>query len=321
MTINDLQLKKFKAIINSDYPDFDIKSIKTLKAGWDNFVVEVNKEYIFRFPKNKDFSLDNEVKILKSLKDRITLDIPVYEYIGKGSLFVGYKKIVGSPLSLNAIKLLDSKSRSILEKDIATFLYEFHSALPIKKTKSLGLKKDSHYWRPLVIKKKVIGKLKNQDLSDFIEMILGRYLDANQDNSDLVVAYNDLHGNNLAFDKKKMKLKGIFDFSDVAIENVAREFCSLFSLDQKLAIGIIKKYEKLSGRSVKLEQVFINAVIGEASILGVFMDKPDSQNYKYALNDLLQLKKISNKFIKYNFKIKNLCFPLKKSLDFSCPNF
>lgn len=33
------------------------------------------------------------------------------------------------------------------------------------------------------------------------------------------------------------------------------------------------------------------SVICEASILGVFIDKPDSKNYKYALNDLLQLKK------------------------------
>ncbi len=298
MVVNDLQLKKFKAMINSDYPNFNIKSVKALKAGWDNFVVEVNKEYIFRFPKNKDFSLDKEIKILKRLQDKVTLEIPVYEYIGKSSMFVGYKKIVGSPLSLNAIKSLDGKSRGLLEKDIATFLYEFHSALPIGKIKSLGLKKDSHYWRPLVIKKNVIGKLKNQDLSDFIEMILGRYLTMNLDGSSLVVAYNDLHGNNLAFNKKKKRLRGVFDFSDVAIENVAREFCSLFSLDQKLTVGIIKKYEKLSGKAVKLEQVFINAVVGEASVLGVLMDKSDSQNYKYALNDLMQLKKISKKFIK-----------------------
>lgn len=193
----------------------------------------------------------------------------------------------------NTLKTLSSKNRNILAHDIANFFYEFHLALPLNKYKKFNLEKNSQSWRPLIIKKKVIGKLKNQELSDFIEDILNKYLELAKDKTNLVIAYNDLHGDNMAFNKKTGRLNGIFDFSDVAVEDIHREFCSLFSLDQKLTLDIIKYYEKLAKRKIDINKVLIMAVICEASELGVFIDKPESKNYRYALNDLLKLKKIN----------------------------
>ena len=295
--LTSTQIIKFGKVITKDYPDFIIKSIKPLKSGWDNFVLEINKTYIFRFPKKKDFKLSKEIEILKALENKISLNIPVYEFIGTKTPYVGYRKIVGEPLSLNTLKNLSSKKRNMLARDIAKFFFEFHSSLPISKSKKFNLEVGSQDWRSLVIKKKVIGKLKNKELSDFIEENLDRYLKFSNDKNSLVAAYNDLHGNNMAFDKKAGKLNGIFDFSDVAIEDIHREFCSLFSLDQKLTLDIIKQYEKLSGRIIDVNRVFTTAVICEASILGVFINKPNLKNYKYALNDLLHLKDICSKFL------------------------
>jgi hypothetical protein len=296
--LNKIQLNKFAKIIKRDYPDFSIRSIKSLKSGWDNFVIEINRSYIFRFPKSKNFKLDKEIKVLKRLNGKITLEIPLYEFVGKETLYVGYKKIIGQPLSRNIVEKLRAKDKNILARDIARFFYEFHLALPINMSRKFGIKKDGQYWRPLVIKKKVIGRLKNRGLSDFIEFVLDRYLDLNKNNPNLVIAYNDLHGSNMAFDSKKCRLNGIFDFSDVAVEDVNREFCSLFSLDQKLAYSVIRQYEKLSGRLININRVFCNSVISAASILGVFINQPSSKNYRYALSDLLQLKNISSKFPK-----------------------
>jgi len=294
--LSQSQINKFRKIITQDYPDFDVKSVKPLKSGWDNYVLEINKTYIFRFPKKKDFKLNKEIEILKVLNGKISLNIPVYEFIGKKVPYVGYRKIVGRPLLENTLKTLSSKKRNILAHDIANFFYEFHSALPLNKYKKFNLEKDGQSWRPLAIKKKVIGKLKNQELSDFIEDILNKYLELIKDKTNLVVAYNDLHGDNMAFNKKTGRLNGIFDFSDVAIEDIHREFCSLFSLDYKLALSIINQYEKLSKWKIDISKVFITAVICEASILGVFINKPESKNYRYALNDLLKLKRIRKLF-------------------------
>jgi len=295
--LSKTQITKFEKIIKQDYPDFIIKSIKPLKSGWDNFVLEINKTYIFRFPKKEAFNLNKEIKILDYLKGKITLEIPCYEFVGKTIKYVGYKKIIGKPLLENTLKSLNAKERNILANDVAKFFYEFHSALLLINYRKFKLEKDSQSWRPLVIKKNVINKIKNQELSTFIENSLDKYLELSKDKTNLVIAYNDLHGNNMAFDKKLGRLNGIFDFSDVAIEDIHREFCSLFSLDQELTISIIKRYEKLSKRKIDISKVFITAVVCEASILGVFINKPESKNYKYALNDLLYLKSVYLKYI------------------------
>jgi len=291
MLVDSKQLNKFKKLIEADYPDFKIKTTKFLKAGWDNFVVEVNKNYIFRFPKKENFNLNKEIKVLEKLKGKISLKIPVYEFIGKKSSYVGYKKIIGDPLSTAILKSLSSKNRQLLVNDIANFFYEFHKTLPLSQAKKFAVKASNHKWESEVIKKQVIGKLKDKKLSDFIEDNLNKYLGFIEDNLNPVVAYNDLHEENIAFNKKTGYLNGVFDFSDVAVQPVFMEFYRLFSFDQKLTIGVIKKYEKLSGRPVNLERVFISAVVGEGAELGVYSDRPNSKDYKNSLRNLLKLKK------------------------------
>lgn len=120
------QLNIFIKMIQEDYPDFNIKSIKPLKSGWDNFVLEINQIYIFRFPKSPNFKLDKEIKILKRLNGKVTLKIPIYEFIGKQTPYVGYKKIIGQSLSSCTLELLTSKNKNFLAYDVANFLNEFH---------------------------------------------------------------------------------------------------------------------------------------------------------------------------------------------------
>jgi len=294
--MSESQINKFKEIIKQDYPNFKIESIKLLKSGWCNFAVEINKIYIFRFPKKDDVNLDMENKILKILKGKVTLAIPVYEFFGKKSSYVGYKKITGKPLTTDLLKSLSSESRKLLASDLANFLYEFHTLLPVTKAKQLKLGSDNHKWRPEVIQKYVIGKLKNKTLLKFIENNLSEYLKLIENKSDLIIAYNDLHQNNVAFDKKAGRLNGIFDFGDVAVEHISIEFYRLFSFDQQLAVNVIKQYEKISGRKISIERVFVTAVVSVAAMLGVYNRQPNSKKYKELLNDLLRLKRFK-KFI------------------------
>lgn len=292
MKTSESQINKFKRIIKQDYPDFKIESIKLLKAGWCNFVVEINKIYIFRFPKKDDVNLDLEVKILKILKGKTTLAIPVYEFFGNKSPYVGYKKIIGQPLTATLLKSLNPETKQLLASDMANFLHEFHNLLPIGRAKQLKLGADNHKWRPEVIQKYVIGKLKDKELLNFIKINLDKYLELIKDRSNLIIAYNDLHQNNVAFDKKSGRLNGIFDFGDVAVEHISIEFYRLFSFDSNLAINVIKQYEKISGRKISVERVFVTAVVSIAAMLGVYNRQPKSKKYKDALNDLLRLKSL-----------------------------
>ena len=281
---------KIKKIINSDYPDFLIKSIKPLKGGWDNFVFEINGKYIFRLPKKETFNLGKEIKILERLKNKISLEIPIYEFIGKEVAYVGYKKILGQAVTAELLKTLSKKEKDILAHDIAQFFYEFHKALPIRLAKEFKLKRNTEGWRPVVIKKTLLKKIKDQELLKFLKESLKKYFAIRQDKQNMIIAFSDLHGENMAFDIIKKRLIGIFDFSDVAIEFLDREFSHLFSADQELNLEIVSHYQKLSHRKINLENVWLYSIVGEASIMTVYNKKPKSEIYQLAKNNLLRLK-------------------------------
>ncbi len=284
-------------LILQSYPDFFIKSMRPLKGGWDNEVIEVNKKYIFRFPKNRDFKLEKEIRALKELKGKLSMSVPDYEYIGQDNTFVGYKKIPGHPITQDYLKGMDIKSRNRLAADIARFFYEFHAALPLVIARRLLVNKEIIHWRPLVIKNKVLGRLVDENISNLLTTALKRHSEMYKHSRNLIIAYNDLHGNNLAFDRQAGRLRGVFDFSDIAIEDISREFCSLFSADEHYCLKVINNYEKLSGRKIDVRDVFIHAVITSAAILGVFIDQPKTKNYRHALNDLKVLSKLSSQYL------------------------
>lgn len=288
-----LPLNKFKHLIESDYSDFKIRSIKPLKSGWDNFAVEINKSYIFRFPKEKNINLKKEINILKLLNGRMSLQIPKYEFIGKKNSYVGYKKIIGEPLSINILKSLSLKNRRLLVNDIANFFYEFHIFLPIVQAKALDIEIAKHIWEPTIINKKVIGKLKNKDLSDFLKENLDKYLTFVNNHTDLSIIYNDFHEENVAFDKSLGRLTGVFDFSDVAVSNIYMEFYRLFAFNKKLTTEVINKYKKLSGRPIDIQKVFISAVVGVGAEIGFYSLKPNSKEYKDSLKNLSILRRDS----------------------------
>ena len=290
-------LNKYFKIIKKDYPKLEIKTAKFLKAGYDNFVIEINKSLIFRFPKNRRIILNKEIGILKLLKNKITLKIPDYEYLGITEQYVGYKKIFGRPLSSTLYKSLSLRQKNQLAKDLALFFYEFQLALPLKLSHKLGLKKDTQIWRLEYLKKCLTTKKINNEISLFLNRVIKKRGELKKKDFNFVVAYNDLHGNNIAFDTKTNRITGIFDFSDTAIEDVNQEFASIFSLDPKFVEKIIEEYEKISKIKVNLEWVFINSVIITATIFCDSLSKPKSANYRKSVNNLIMLNKISSQYL------------------------
>ena len=63
--------------IHDIFPELSIENIRLHDEGLDNDIIEVNQELIFRFPKHEQAvkKLDREVKILKLIKNYITLNM------------------------------------------------------------------------------------------------------------------------------------------------------------------------------------------------------------------------------------------------------
>jgi aminoglycoside 2''-phosphotransferase len=296
MEIDNISPEKVKTIIKRDYPNFEIESIKILKSGWDNSVFEINNDYIFRFPKKENKGLKNEIKIIKYLNDIISLKIPVNDFVGKKDLYVGYKKIIGQPLNQDIIKSLSDKEKKLVAEDIANFFYEFHSSLPISLAKKFDIQSNTRDWWPPVIERLII-KIKDKKIKFFLRENLIRYLTMMENEPDLVIAYNDLHENNIAFNYKKRKIEGIFDFGYVSIEDINKEFYYLCLNDLPLVIETVKQYNKLSGKEVDIKKVYLTAVVGGAAMLAIHSDNPKTKEYRDAMDKLIVLFNAENQFL------------------------
>lgn len=291
--VKDFSLDNIRKIINQDFPELNIRTIKSTTIGWDNFVVEINSKYIFRFPKNQNNNFKLEKKIIDFISPKITLSIPIIEFIGKSFCYFGYKKIPGKSFSKNLLLKLSEKERSIIAFDLAKFLFEFHSNFSVKKAVEMGIEKEDHHSYYNIIKRKLLDKIEDKKLLKFTEETLREYIEIKKAEEDILVLYNDLHENNLAFDPESKKLNGIFDFGDVMIEDLNREFHYLFRLGFSFTMEVIDVYEKLSNKKIAINRVLIYYKIDELSNLVEYIEKPNSLIYRKSFENIQQLMKIN----------------------------
>ena len=124
------EVELYKNIIERCFPQLPIYDVKPILEGWDNFVLEVNGEYIFRFPKRAVVvpQLEKEVRLLPELSKVISVPVPLFKFVWseKGefpNLFVGYQKIDGIPLQKDFLK---SPQIIHLAQQLTRFLNELH---------------------------------------------------------------------------------------------------------------------------------------------------------------------------------------------------
>ena len=219
-----------------------INSVTLISSGWDNLVADVNGEWIFRFPRTLEAkaNIEKEAILLDRLHGHITMPIPHYEFTGPDSLFVGYKKLQGGPLTKELYATLSDDERNSIADDIALFLHELHQAISVEEAQKMGYKL---YKVPVAwIKSDLLGTLANPDVERIISEALF-YLSTHT-TSQLVLAHNDLHGDNLAFDYSLRKITGIFDFSDAVIGDFAIDLGKSFIVDVDLGKRVCQAYSR-----------------------------------------------------------------------------
>src|SRR5215472_11332149 len=97
-------MDEYSALIQHDFPELEVKSIKYLGSGWGNAAILVNEEYVFRFPRglfeegeplNSDI-IEKEVQVLKYLQGKTSFDIPVPAFVASKFRYFGYKLLYGT---------------------------------------------------------------------------------------------------------------------------------------------------------------------------------------------------------------------------------
>ncbi|MFS8514083.1 MAG: aminoglycoside phosphotransferase family protein [Planifilum fulgidum] len=95
--------KQCLQIIQKAVSGFQIRSFRPIRDGWDFFVLEVNGEWMFRFPRRPKgiAQLKREAAFLEKASPHLPVSVPRYERICWHSEppFGGYRKVTGLSLS------------------------------------------------------------------------------------------------------------------------------------------------------------------------------------------------------------------------------
>jgi aminoglycoside 2''-phosphotransferase len=142
-----MDVQAYHDLLTRELPELAIHSAIPIEAGWDSFVLEVNEEWIFRFPRRDEVmpGLEKELRLLPLLAGRLPAAIPQVEYLARRKdgqlLFMGYHKIPGAAVSAAALE------RDGVAKGIADFLSTLHN-LPLELAGQAGIPgQDALTWR------------------------------------------------------------------------------------------------------------------------------------------------------------------------------
>jgi aminoglycoside 2''-phosphotransferase len=212
------QIKAIKKIFPSD-----ISNLTLHDNGDDFLVVEINHEWMFRFPRNEvsQKALGVEKAFLARFKTSSPLPVPDHQYIGDD--FVGYPKIKGASLSVELFQSLPKRSRGRIARQLGQFLSAVHN-FPLDEAKHIGLTEGWDGWYIKIIQNfrdTIIPRLSfsaQKPALACIEQMLAEKFESKVIHGDFALA------DHVFFDEKRGELGGVIDFADATLDDPAHDF-------------------------------------------------------------------------------------------------
>lgn len=241
-----------RKLIEKCFPLLRVRHSRQIVTGWENLVLEVNREYIFRFPKygETEKRLRNEIAFLPILRRHLSTEVPDYEFIWKGGReyarwFGGYRKISG--VTVQSLPFRKEWTRP-LAVQIASFLKELHkvrfegnrfNAMPMYSPEewfsSIGLQ----YRKVRSIVYPLLGSRLRARSETFWQILLSEFREASFEPT---LIHGDLGIYNILFDPASVRLTGILDWGYMQISDPALEFAHLFLHKPELGKEVLKLY-------------------------------------------------------------------------------
>ncbi|SDJ83258.1 phosphotransferase family protein [Sediminibacillus albus] len=229
-----MEEQKIIQFIKERFPHKNITAIEVINTGWDNDVLLLNKELVFRFPKTKDIrkKVQTEVELLKALNERnppVELPRPtVLENFNKELTCMYYPLINGKSLDkLNESMIKANKKNA---KVMGTFLTKLHHLRNTNPAINLETSHPFDYWNNLftAVKNQVLPLVSNREaylITGFFSDFLHSF--SNQNYRPTFI-HGDLSSNNIIGDPETGKILGVIDFTDAQLGDPAFDFAGFY---------------------------------------------------------------------------------------------
>jgi hypothetical protein len=113
-----------RAFVEERWPELAIGSFEPLGDGWDCFSYLANDEWVFQFPRlpGAEERLRKQIAVLPEIAREVSSAVPVPMYASTDPVCIGYRHIVGRPMS--------SSVDGIWPERLGRFLYDLHLTPP-----------------------------------------------------------------------------------------------------------------------------------------------------------------------------------------------
>lgn len=238
----DAQIEKYLRLIADVFPQ-EIDSHVLHSSGDDFVVIEVNRAWMFRFPRNElaKRAMGIETNFLTEFERISPLPVPARIYVGED--FVGYRKILGPQLSFEIVSELSESARKQIARQLSEFLSAIHS-FPVEKADSIGITRGwngIHHKNGWYFLKHVAPKLSSVARKKSISLMERLLVEEFEGK----VIHGDFYlPDHVFYDENKQELSGVIDFGDVTVYDPAHDWqCILEMGGEKFFEAVIEYYQ------------------------------------------------------------------------------
>ncbi len=259
---------EWESLIREFKPGF--QEIKFIEHGYDNVIAIVDRQLVFRFPRNPAAGcrLKFESALLKHLGGKLP-HVPVVIYLNKDPFYAIQNRLPGQHLTRTQINNLSKANQQSIVRELVDFIFAYNhlispeQLLEMRRQSGLDSQAIDEPWPAYL--KKVLGetnyagqpelqKLARRCYQKWLEMVASDPLPA-------MSLHDDLHLDNLLF--QSGKISGILDFGDSTVGTATEEMRNFYSLKTNFLRQAIKLYAGRTGQVVDPEKVRIWAVTTE----------------------------------------------------------
>lgn len=246
-----------EAAVFARFPELKGQSVEKLNMGFASAALEVGGRWIFKFPRQAEGAeaLRREARLLAMLGPKLTMRTPRLEVVEGPPFFTRHEAIPGDHLLSADYAALGEAARNDLAARLALFFAQMHGLDP-QGPEAREAGRAAPWSGPEEIRAKIRGALEGR-ARDLAEEVLTKWAALGPDPDGEVLCYCDGHGWNMAFDHEAGRLNGIYDFADVGLAPLHREFVTLDFVSADLTARVLPDYERLTGRRVDRERLAI----------------------------------------------------------------
>jgi len=121
------------AILRTHFPALEFRDVRVVNEGWDSLVLDLDGEWIVRFPRRPEVEqwVERKIALLPALAPTLPVAVPRFDLVGRnGVVCVGYRKLAGWPAG--------SDLGEPTGRDLAHFLSAAHR-FPVERATALGV--------------------------------------------------------------------------------------------------------------------------------------------------------------------------------------